>query len=79
LRVEGVKSGATVITVDAKGGENTIVYAPGSNAKVSVEYINQNDVKQAICGASVLGLCLESPMETVTAAAKIARAAGVKV
>lgn len=79
LRVEGVKSGATVITVDAKGGENTIVYAPGSNAKVSVEYINQNDVKQAICSASVLGLCLESPMETVTAAAKIARAAGVKV
>lgn len=79
LRVEGVKSGATVITVDAKGGENTIVYAPGSNAKVSVEYISQDDVKQAICGASVLGLCLESPMETVTAAAKIAHAAGVKV
>lgn len=79
LRVEGIKSGATVITVDAKAGENTIVYAPGSNAKVSVEYISQEDVKKAISSTSVLGLCLESPMETVTEAAKIARTAGVKV
>lgn len=77
LHVDNVPSGATVITVDAQGGENTIVYAPGSNAHVTVPYIES--VKSALTSACVLGLCLESPMETVTAAAKIAHAAGVKV
>lgn len=77
LHVENTPSGATVITVDAQGGENTIVYAPGSNAHVTLPYIES--VKDALSGARVLGLCLESPMETVTAAAKIAHDAGVKV
>ena len=31
-------SGTTVITVDAHG-ENTIVYSPGSNAQVTVDYV----------------------------------------
>lgn len=69
-------SGTTVITVDANG-ENTIVYSAGSNAQVSVEYVNS--IKNVLTSASVLGLCLESPIASVTAAAKICKDAGVKV
>ena len=74
-RVDG-PSGTTVITVDGEG-ENTIVYSPGSNAQVSVEYVES--AKDALASASVLGLCLESPIETVTAAARLCHEAGVKV
>lgn len=69
-------SGTTVITVDASG-ENTIVYSPGSNAQVSVDYVH--DSRDALISANVLGLCLESPIETVTAAAQICHEAGVTV
>lgn len=74
-RVPGA-SGTTVITVDATG-ENTIVYSPGSNAQVTVDYVES--VREALVRSSVLGLCLESPIETVTAAARICHEAGVKV
>ncbi|MDO4913010.1 MAG: ribokinase [Bifidobacteriaceae bacterium] len=74
-RVAGA-SGTTVITVD-EHGENTIVYSPGANAAVSVGYISS--MQDMLCKASVLGLCLESPMETVTACAKICHNKGVKV
>lgn len=74
-RVPG-SSGTTVITVDAHG-ENTIVYSPGSNAQVSVEYIKS--MREQLTSSGVLGLCLESPIETVTAAARICHEAGVKV
>lgn len=69
-------SGTTVITVDANG-ENTIVYSPGSNAQVSVDYIEA--MRGELTSANVLGLCLESPIETVTAAARIGHEAGVPV
>lgn len=69
-------SGTTVITVDATG-ENTIVYSPGSNAQVTVDYVES--VRDALARSSVLGLCLESPIETVTAAARMCHEAGVKV
>ena len=68
-------SGTTVITVDATG-ENTIVYSPGSNAQVTVDYVES--VREALVRSSVLGLCLESPIETVTAAARMCHEAGVK-
>lgn len=74
-RVPGA-SGTTVITVDAKG-ENTIVYSPGSNARVGVEYVES--MHETLTEAGVLGLCLESPLETVAAAANICHDAGVKV
>lgn len=74
-RVPGA-SGTTVITVDVTG-ENTIVYSPGSNAQVTVDYVES--VREALVRSSVLGLCLESPIETVTAAARICHEAGVKV
>lgn len=73
--VEGA-SGTTVITVD-DSGENTIVYSAGSNAKVDSEYVEQQ--KDALLDSSVLGLCLESPIDAVTTAAKMCHEAGIKV
>ena len=69
-------SGTTVIVVDAEG-ENIIVYSPGSNAQVTVDYVHS--MKEQLVSSSVLGLCLESPIETVTAAAQMCHEAGVKV
>lgn len=69
-------SGTTVIVVDADG-ENIIVYSPGSNAQVTVDYVQS--MKDELVSSSVLGLCLESPIETVTAAARMCHEAGVKV
>lgn len=69
-------SGTTVITVDAHG-ENTIVYSPSSNARVDVGYIEAS--RDALTSAKVLGLCLESPMDTVVAAARMAHDAGMTV
>lgn len=69
-------SGTTVIIVDASG-ENVIVYSPGSNAQVTVDYVES--MRPALTSSSVLGLCLESPIETVTAAARMCHDAGVKV
>lgn len=74
-RVPG-PSGTTVIVVDADG-ENIIVYSPGSNAQVTVDYVRS--MKDRLVSSSVLGLCLESPIETVTAAAQMCHEAGVKV
>lgn len=50
-------SGTTVITVDAHG-ENTIVYSPGSNAQVTVDYVES--VRDALTHSTVLGLCLKA-------------------
>jgi ribokinase len=75
LHSEG-PSGATLITVDAYG-ENTIVYSPGSNALVTPAYVEFE--KEGLTSASVLGLCMESPMETVVAAACMCHHAGMKV
>lgn len=75
LRAPG-PSGTTLITVDARG-ENTIVYSAGSNALVTPEYLQ--GCAQDVTSGTVLGLCLESPMETVVAAAQLCHAAGMKV
>ena len=69
-------SDTTEITVDATG-EYTIVYSPGSNAQGTVDYVES--VRDALARSSVLGLCLESPIETVTAAARMCHEAGEKV
>ena len=58
-------------------GENTIVYSPGSNAKVSAGYVQSH--RDVIAGCAVLGLCLESPLATVISAAQTAHDAGVTV
>ncbi|AKV56023.1 PfkB family ribokinase [Bifidobacterium actinocoloniiforme DSM 22766] len=69
-------SGATVITVD-KHGENTIVLSAGANEHVDPAYVDS--VQSQLAQGSVLGLCLESPMEAVTRAAEIAHQAGLTV
>ncbi|MBW3080533.1 ribokinase [Bifidobacterium saguinibicoloris] len=75
LHTEGA-SGTTVITVDAEG-ENTIVYSTGANGKVSAGYVQCH--REALGEAKVLGLCLESPVPTVIAAAQAAHEQGVTV
>ncbi len=75
LRTHG-QSGLTVITVDDEA-RNTIVYSPGSNAQAGTEYVLSQ--REALTGASVLGLCLESPVGTVAACARMCHEAGVTV
>ncbi len=74
LRIrEKEATGLALITV-AEGGENTIVVAPGANASLSPEDIQQSEA--LIANADVLLMQLEVPLQSVHAAAKIARSAG---
>lgn len=74
--VEATASGIALITVQ-EDGQNTIVIAPGANAALSVADIEA--AADQIRQAGVLVLQLETPLETVAAAARIAHEAGVKV
>ena len=75
-RMDG-PSGTTVITVAESDGENTIVYSPGANHKLTVDYVRSHVAE--LTSYSVLGLCLESPMDAVIEAARTAREAGMTV
>jgi ribokinase len=68
-------SGVAVIMVDA-AGENSIVATPGANATFTG--LTEREFA-AIAAADVLVCQLEVPVETVTAAAVAARAAGTRV
>jgi ribokinase len=59
---EGTPSGVAVILVDRQG-ENTIVVAPGANAKLLPRDVDA--ARNLIIGASVVMLQLEIPLETV--------------
>ena len=75
-RDKAAPSGVALIFV-AKDGENSIAVAGGANAKLVPA-----DVKKAsksIRSAAVLVMQLETPLETVEAAAAIAAKAGVRV
>lgn len=76
LSVEATASGIALITVQ-EDGQNTIVIAPGANAALSVADIEA--AADQIRQSGVLVLQLETPLETVAAAARIAHEAGVKV
>jgi ribokinase len=69
-------SGVALITVD-DNGENCIVVAPGANAALNPENVNQ--VKERIEEASLVLVQLETPLETVEFTATIASARGIKV
>lgn len=69
-------SGVAMINIDANG-DNTIVVYPGANAALSPGWVRAN--AQAIESSSCLMLQLETPMESVVEAARIAAAAGVPV
>ena len=75
-RDSAAPSGVALIFV-AKDGENSIAVAGGANGRLSAA-----DVKQAngsIAGASAVVMQLETPLETVQAAAELAAAAKVPV
>jgi ribokinase len=69
-------SGVALIFVDKKG-ENSIAVASGANYKLTPKHIDK--AKRAITAAQILVMQLETPLDTVTAAAKLARKHGVKV
>jgi len=69
-------SGVALIFV-AKDGENSIAVAGGANAKLSPADVRK--AKAAFAGASVLVMQLETPLETVQAAADFAAKTGVRV
>jgi ribokinase len=75
LRVVPGPSGVALIAVDA-AGENQILVAPGANARLTGLTAPE---RAAIAGADALICQLEVPVETVTEAAGVARAAGVRV
>ena len=74
VTVEG-PSGSAVIAVDA-AGENTIVVAPGANARLTIE---SAEVRSVISDSDVLLLQLEIPVVTAVQAARLARDAGAVV
>lgn len=71
---EGTSSGCAMILVDGRG-ENTIVVAPGANAKLSAADIDR--AEPVIAGASAVVLQLEVPIETVQYAIELCRRHGV--
>ncbi len=69
-------SGVALIFVDDKG-ENSIAVAAGANARLSKADVEL--CRDIIAAAGILLMQLETPLETVEAAAEIASAGGVKV
>jgi ribokinase len=73
---EGEPSGVALILVD-RGGENMIAVAPGANGRLSPADVQA--AEEAIRAAECVLLQLEIPLETVEAAAGLARRHGKRV
>lgn len=73
---EGTATGLAVITL-GDAGENTIVVVPGANAALTPDDLHGH--RDPIAQADVLLMQLETPLETVAAAAAMARDAGTTV
>jgi len=71
---EGVSSGCAMILVDEEG-ENTIVVAPGANAKLAPADVDR--AEPVIQGAAAVVLQLEIPLATVRHAIAMCRRLGV--
>jgi ribokinase len=76
LRDPQEPSGVALIFVE-ESGENSIAVASGANARLSPSDVE--GAREVIAGASMLLMQLETPLETVEAAARIAREAGTTV
>ncbi len=76
VRDRQAPSGVALIFV-AKDGENCIAVAGGANGRLSPADVRK--AKPAFAGASAVVMQLETPLETVLAAAEIAAKAGVPV
>jgi ribokinase len=70
---DAVQPTGTAFICVSDAGENTITVAPGANASLRPEHL------PALAGFTHLLLQLETPLDTVTAYARAARAAGVAV
>ncbi|NIF24500.1 ribokinase [Candidatus Pantoea multigeneris] len=68
--IDGESTGVAMIFVNGEG-ENTIGIYAGANASVTPEYVARH--REAIVTADALLMQLESPLESVLAAAKLAR------
>jgi ribokinase len=76
LRDATAPSGVALIFVE-QSGENSIAVASGANAKLVPQDIR--DAEDLIRSAEMVVMQLETPLETVSAAAEIAHAANVRV
>jgi ribokinase len=76
LRDPQEPSGVALIFVE-ESGENSIAVASGANARLSPSDVE--DARDVIAGASILLMQLETPLETVEAAARFAREAGTTI
>lgn len=76
VRDSTTPSGVALIFV-AKDGENSIAVAGGANARLTPA--NVKKARQAITSAALLILQLETPLETVKAAAHLAAQAGASI
>jgi ribokinase len=76
IKDENAPSGVAEIFV-ADDGENSIAVASGANANLSPADVTA--AKDAIVNADMLVMQLESPLETIAAAAQLARKNGVQV
>lgn len=76
LKDSQAASGVALIFV-AEDGENSIGVASGANARLSPEDVRA--AASAIADADVLVMQLETPLETVQAAAELAAAEGIRV
>lgn len=76
IKQNNAASGVALIFVDKKG-ENSIAVASGANFELTPDHIAQ--VADVIKGADILVMQLETPVDTITAAAKVAKDNGVKV
>jgi len=76
VRMATTATGVAVIEVDASG-ENSIVVFPGANGRLVPHHVEHE--AERIAAAAVVCLCLESPLETVTAAARLGHRAGATV
>ena len=75
-RIEGTPSGVALIFVD-QSGENSIAVASGANALLSTNHLRS--ARDVIISADILLLQLETPLETVRAAVRLAFDHGVQV
>lgn len=73
--LSGVATGTAYITVTADG-ENTIVFDPGANARLSADDVTAHG--DTLAGATVMVAQLEVPVDTVAAAVRAARDAGAR-
>jgi ribokinase len=76
IRTEQATTGIANILVEPDGA-NRIIVVPGANGQLSVAEVEA--AKVVFQGAKVLLLQLEIPLDSVITAARLARAAGVKV